>query len=79
MELVTAGLASLAMQAPVLLVHGSADREVPSRMSERLYEAARVPKRLLLVAGAGHEDAMPKGGEPMQRALAELARTCTFR
>jgi pimeloyl-ACP methyl ester carboxylesterase len=67
------------VQAPVLLVHGSADREVRPRMSERLYDAAHAPKRLLLVAGAGHEDAMPKGGEPMQRAVAELAGTCTLR
>ena len=67
------------LQAPILFVHGTADREVPSMMSERLYSAARAPKRLVLVEGAGHEDAMPKGGERLQRAIGELARTCSLR
>jgi hypothetical protein len=61
---------------PIVLVHGSADREVPFVMSERLYAAAHTPKRLVLVNGAGHEDAMEKAGEPLQRAIAELAHSC---
>lgn len=45
------------VSAPVLFIHGTGDRYVPAAMSERLYQAAREPKRLLLVAGAGHRDA----------------------
>jgi len=67
------------LKVPILLVHGNADREVPSVMSERLYAEAKAPKRLLVVDGAGHEDAMPKGGESLQRAIAELAAACSFR
>jgi pimeloyl-ACP methyl ester carboxylesterase len=42
--------------APVLFVHGTADRFVPASMSERLYAAAPEPKRLLLVESAGHSN-----------------------
>ena len=67
------------LQMPILLVHGSADREVPSVMSERVHAAVHAPKRLLFVEGAGHEDAMPNGGESLQRAMTELVRTCSLR
>lgn len=39
---------------PVFLAHGEADRFVPCRMSEEAYDAARCPKTLLTVPGAGH-------------------------
>ena len=39
------------VSAPVLFIHGTGDRYVPPAMSERLYQAARGPKRLLLVQG----------------------------
>jgi len=65
------------VDVPIVLVHGTADREVPSTMGARLYGAAHAPNRLVMVDGAGHEDAMPKGGESLQRAIAELARSCT--
>jgi len=39
---------------PVLIVHGAQDDLVPPEMARRLYEAARGPKRLVLVEGAGH-------------------------
>ena len=42
---------------PVMFIHGTGDRYVPAAMSERLYAAAREPKRLILVADAGHSDA----------------------
>ena len=64
------------LKAPIVLVHGRADREVPFEMSERLYAAAQAPKRLLLIDGAGHEDAMEKAFEPLQRAIGELAHGC---
>lgn len=42
--------------APLLLLHGTDDEVVPFTMSERLYEAAREPKRLHRVEGARHND-----------------------
>jgi len=39
---------------PTLFIHGKADRFVPAEMGRRCYEAASVPKELLLVEGAGH-------------------------
>jgi uncharacterized protein len=46
------------IRSPVLLVHGSADSETPPAHSQRLFEALRCEKRLLLVPGAGHNDAL---------------------
>ena len=42
------------LKLPVLIVHGAEDELVPPDMARRLYDAARGPKRLLLVEGAGH-------------------------
>ena len=42
------------LSLPVLIVHGAEDDLVPPGMARRLYDAARGPKRLLLVEGAGH-------------------------
>ena len=39
---------------PTLFIHGAADRFVPAEMGQRCYEAAAIPKELLLVEGAGH-------------------------
>jgi alpha-beta hydrolase superfamily lysophospholipase len=46
------------IRVPVLLVHGDADAETPPAHSERLFEALHCEKRLLLVPGAGHNDAL---------------------
>lgn len=42
------------LNLPVLIVHGAEDDLVPPEMAKRLYEAARGPKRLLMVEGMGH-------------------------
>ncbi len=39
---------------PVLVIHGDADRVVPSAHGERLYALAGEPKALWIVPGAGH-------------------------
>ena len=64
------------LKVPIVLVHGSADREVPSMMSERLYAAAHAPKRLVLVDGGSHDDAIEKGVEAFRRAIAAIAPGC---
>jgi len=40
--------------APTLIVHGERDDETPAVHSQRIFAALREPKRLIIVAGAGH-------------------------
>ncbi len=61
------------LELPVLIVHGAEDKIVPPEMSRRLYEAARGPKRLLMVEGAGHSWVARRAGGAMYEALQELA------
>jgi uncharacterized protein len=42
------------VQAPVLMVHGSADRVIPLAFAEKLYGLAHEPKQFIRVDGAGH-------------------------
>ena len=44
----------VSVQAPLLVVHGSADRTVPVRFGEQLFALANEPKRFILVPGADH-------------------------
>ena len=57
---------------PLLVVHGLDDRYVPPRFSEQLFEAARQPKRLLLVPGASHNNSMSLAGRSYRQALDNL-------
>lgn len=43
---------------PVLLIHGENDHETLPAHSQRVFAALRGPKRLILVPGAGHNDAL---------------------
>ncbi|HEY7945236.1 MAG TPA: alpha/beta fold hydrolase [Casimicrobiaceae bacterium] len=60
------------VRLPVLVVHGAADRIVPARFSEALYDAAAGPKKLLLIDGGTHNNSMRTGALQYRRALAEL-------
>jgi fermentation-respiration switch protein FrsA (DUF1100 family) len=51
-----------ALRVPVLIIHGTADTLVPHAMSDRLFQAAPQPKRLLSIPGAGHDDIPIVGG-----------------
>lgn len=51
------------LQMPLLLIHGIEDRIVPARMSQTLYDAATVPKKLLLVPYANHNNVASVSGE----------------
>jgi pimeloyl-ACP methyl ester carboxylesterase len=44
------------VDAPILIVHGDADEVVPYAMGERLFAAAREPKRFVALPGARHND-----------------------
>ena len=63
-------MAKVAM--PVLVVHGVADRFVPSRFSQQLYDAATSPKTLLLVEGGSHNNSMRTGAAQYRKALGQL-------
>ena len=43
---------------PVLLICGTSDHRIPCRHAERIYKAARGPKQLWVVRGAGHAAAL---------------------
>lgn len=47
------GVADLAPK-PLLLIHGSRDRNLPAECSELLHEWAREPKELVIYQGSGH-------------------------
>ena len=57
---------------PVMILHGTADPAVPVSEARRLFAAARQPKRMIEVEGAGHLGAWDGGGEAP--ALDALAR-----
>lgn len=44
------------VRVPKLIIHGLADSMLSPRMAQRLYDMAREPKQLALIAGGGHED-----------------------
>ncbi|MCW8971229.1 MAG: alpha/beta hydrolase [Rhodospirillales bacterium] len=50
-----------AVSVPVLIVHGSQDWIVPVRFGKKLFAAARDPKQLEIVEGAGHNDLFDHG------------------
>lgn len=57
---------------PVLFLHGEDDITIPSSMSERLYDLAHEPKRLVLFPDAGHENTAMVGGERYRSAVREF-------
>ncbi len=64
------------LRAPVLVVHGTDDELIPVEEGLALHEAARPPKALWLVDGAGHNDvsavAGPAYGARLRAWLDEL-------
>lgn len=57
---------------PVFLIHGDADRIVPVTMSEALWRAAREPKQLWIVKGAGHLECRAKAGGDYERRISRF-------
>jgi uncharacterized protein len=57
------------IEAPVLVVAGSADRIVPPDQSRAIHDAANQPKELVIVEGAGHNDPALLDGEQMLDAI----------
>jgi uncharacterized protein len=57
---------------PVLITHGTNDAIVPFEMGQRLYDAAKGPKRFIKVEGAGHHNLSGVAFTEYRQALAEL-------
>ena len=60
------------VHSPLLVVHGAEDALIPSKLGERLYEAARGRKQFLLVDGGTHYSTMAVGLAQYQQALASF-------
>jgi pimeloyl-ACP methyl ester carboxylesterase len=55
---------------PLLMIHGSNDTYIKPEMAQRLYDLARKPRELWIVAGAKHNQAMQvANGEYQRRVL----------
>lgn len=61
------------IEAPVLIIHGSIDRDTPPDHSRRVFDALRGPKQLILVPDAGHNQSLR--GEVWQDIDSWLDRT----
>lgn len=61
--------------APLLVVHGTADRTIPFQQGQALYELAPHPKRFYAIQGAAHTNLHEAGGETYIRVLREFLAT----
>ena len=60
--------------APVLIMHGDADVQIPVQQGRDLYAAAHDPKQLRIVPGSGHDDVQRTLG---LQAFSALVRSFT--
>jgi fermentation-respiration switch protein FrsA (DUF1100 family) len=57
---------------PVLFIHGDRDTIVPIEMSRKLYAAAREPKSLWIIEGAGHLQCRAKAGATYETRVGDF-------
>jgi len=60
------------LQVPVLYIHGTDDRTVPSEMSRQLYQRTTSSKQLLFVSGGGHNNSASVGGDTYLQAVRDF-------
>lgn len=60
------------LDVPLLVIAGTEDQIVPIGQSQELFEAASEPKELLVIDGAGHNDAALLDGDEMIEAVVEF-------
>ncbi len=65
--------AAARIHVPVLLVHGADDHETRPVHSERVFAALAAPRQLLLVRGAGHDDAMVRAWLKVEEWIDQVA------
>lgn len=63
------------LSVPLLVAHGTRDEIVPFALGEKLYAAARAPKRFLRVRGAHHNDIF--GSKDLLDEIAAFAKSAT--
>ena len=61
------------INCPILVVHGREDEIIPFRHGERIFEAARRPKRFLAISG-GHNDGFLVSRDVYQAGLEQFLR-----
>ena len=62
------------LRVPLVVVHGTRDAIVPFEMGEKLYAAARVPKRFIKVEGGSHHNLSYVAFDEYQAALKWLLK-----
>ncbi|HYC49552.1 MAG TPA: alpha/beta hydrolase [Gemmatimonadaceae bacterium] len=65
------------LEAPLSVAHGTRDLLVPARMGRQVFRAAKNPRALLLIEGAGHNDVADVGGERYWQWLVDAVREPT--
>ena len=60
------------INSPLLVIAGSNDTVIPVGQSRRLFDAAREPKRLVIVEGADHNDESVSAGPDVVAAVASF-------
>ena len=63
------------LSAPVLILHGERDDVVPVAHGRALFAAAHGPKRLEVLAGAGHNDLLVLAGERWVASIVDWSAT----
>jgi len=66
-----------ALERPLLVIATDKDDVVPTAQSERLYNAAASPKRLVIIEGAGHNDEEILAGRRVIAAIVEFLNGVT--
>lgn len=62
------------LRSPLMIIAGDRDEIVPFEQSRLLYEAAPMPKEMVVIAGASHNDFDLLAGEEMIQAIVRFAR-----
>jgi len=62
------------LTSPLLVIAGDSDRIIPFDDSERLYEAAREPRELVVLKGANHNDEAMYSAPEMYAAIERFLR-----
>lgn len=63
------------LKVPVLYVHGDQDFDVPTEMSQRLYDASPQPKRIWLAPGAGHNDVATVTADQYEKTIQSFLKS----
>lgn len=71
-EAVSPAAAASRLAIPVLLVHGTHDRETPPIHSQRIFDVLRGPRRLSLLEGAGHNQSLQASWADIERWIDEV-------